>query len=76
VKLSIDVEAQRAKHGGRVKNVSACHGVGVYASDAHALFVDGVLAGPPRDHALRWYHAWAAERRDRRIAAARAAAPQ
>jgi methyl-CpG-binding domain protein 4 len=76
VKLSIDVEAQRAKHGGRVKNVSACHGVGVYASDAHALFVDGVLAGPPRDHALRWYHAWAAERRDRRVAAARAAAPQ
>lgn len=67
VKLSIDVEAQRAKHGGRLRNVSACHGVGIYASDAHALFVDGVLAGPPRDHALRWYHAWASERRDDRV---------
>ena len=64
VKLSRDVEAQRAKYGGRIKNVSACHGVGVYAADAHALFVDGVLAGPPRDHALRWYHAWAHERRE------------
>ena len=71
VKLSADVEAQRAAHGGRVKNVSACHGVGVYAADAHALFVDGVLAGPPRDHALRWYHAWAQERRERRLAAER-----
>ena len=65
VRLSKDVEKQRAAHGGRVKNVSACHGVGVYAADAHALFVDGVLAGPPRDHALRWYHAWATERRGR-----------
>lgn len=64
IKLSRDVQAQRAAHGGRIKNVSACHGVGVYAADAHALFCDGVLAGPPRDHALRWYHAWAAERRD------------
>ena len=64
VKLSRDVEAQRAKYGGRIKNVAACHGVGVYAADAHALFVDGVLAGPPRDHALRWYHAWAHERRE------------
>jgi len=71
VKLSADVEAQRAAHGGRIKNVSACHGVGVYAADAHALFIDGVLAGPPRDHALRWYHAWAQERRERQLAAER-----
>ena len=68
VKLSVDVEAQRSKNGGKIKNVSACHGVGVYAADAHALFVDGVLAGPPRDHALRWYHAWAHERRNARTA--------
>lgn len=69
IKLSIDVEAQRASNAGRkISNVSACHGVGVYASDAHALFVDGVLAGSPRDHALRWYHAWAIERRSRKSA--------
>jgi methyl-CpG-binding domain protein 4 len=70
IKLSIDVEAQRASNaaGRKISNVSACHGVGVYASDAHALFVDGVLAGSPRDHALRWYHAWAIERRSRKSA--------
>ena len=44
--------------------VAALHGVGVYAADAHALFVEGILGAPPRDHALRWYHAWALERRD------------
>ena len=68
IKLSVDVQAQRASNDGKISNVSACHGVGVYASDAHALFVDGVLAGSPRDHALRWYHAWAIERRGRRRA--------
>ena len=44
--------------------VSALHGVGDYASDAHALFVLRRVraSSPPRDHALRWWHAWALDR--------------
>ena len=44
--------------------VSTLHGVGAYASDAHALFCEGVLGVAPRDHALRWWYAWAIERRE------------
>ena len=53
--------------------VSTLHGVGAYASDAHALFCEGVLGVAPRDHALRWWYAWAIERREgeRRKAAER-----
>ena len=44
--------------------VSALYGVGDYASDAHALFVLRRVraSSPPRDHALRWWHAWACDR--------------
>jgi hypothetical protein len=45
-----------------VRDVSEFHGVGAYAADAHAMFCDGIIAAPPRDHALRWYHAFALER--------------
>ena len=53
--------------------VSQLHGVGAYASDAHALFCEGTLGVAPRDHALRWWYAWAIERREgeRREAAER-----
>ena len=44
--------------------VASLHGVGAYASDAHALFCEGVLGVAPRDHALRWWYAWAIERRE------------
>ena len=53
--------------------VSQLHGVGAYASDAHTLFCEGTLGVAPRDHALRWWYAWAIERREgeRREAAER-----
>ena len=40
------------------------YGVGDYTADAHALFVLRRVRpnAPPRDHALRWWHAWALER--------------
>ena len=46
-----------------------------YASDAHAMFCEGLMGVAPRDHALRWWYAWAVERResDRREAARRRA---
>lgn len=44
--------------------VASLHGVGAYASDAHALFCEGTLGVAPRDHALRWWYAWALERRE------------
>jgi methyl-CpG-binding domain protein 4 len=46
--------------------VAALYGVGDYTADAHELFVLGRAdeARPPRDHALRWYHAWALQRRE------------
>ena len=44
--------------------VSSLHGVGAYAADAHALFCEGILGVAPRDHALRWWYAWAIERRE------------
>ena len=55
------------------QKVSTLHGVGAYASDAHALFCENVLGVAPRDHALRWWYAWAIERREgeRRKAAER-----
>lgn len=52
--------------------VASLHGVGVYAADAHAMFCEGLMGVAPRDHALRWWYAWAIERREsRRRAAAR-----
>ena len=59
--------------GGVRAPVASLHGVGAYASDAHALFCEGVLGVAPRDHALRWWYAWAIERREgeRRRAAER-----
>ena len=53
--------------------VASLHGVGAYAADAHALFCEGTLGVAPRDHALRWWYAWAIERREgeRRQAAER-----
>ena len=59
--------------GGVRAPVASLHGVGAYASDAHALFCEGVLGVAPRDHALRWWYAWAIERREgeRRQAAER-----
>ena len=55
--------------------VASLHGVGAYASDAHAMFCEGLMGVAPRDHALRWWYAWAVERResDRREAARRRA---
>ena len=44
--------------------VASLHGVGAYASDAHAMFCEGLLHVAPRDHALRWWYAWAVERRE------------
>ena len=44
--------------------VASLHGVGAYASDAHAMFCEGLLGVAPRDHALRWWYAWALERRE------------
>lgn len=52
--------------------VASLHGVGVYAADAHAMFCEGLLGVAPRDHALRWWYAWAVERRDRARTAAAA----
>ncbi|EEH54052.1 uncharacterized protein MICPUCDRAFT_8530, partial [Micromonas pusilla CCMP1545] len=43
---------------------ASLHGVGAYASDAHAMFCDGLMGVAPRDHALRWWYAWAVERRE------------
>ena len=44
----------------------------VRKADAHAMFCEGLMGVAPRDHALRWWYAWAIERRDsRRRAAAR-----
>ena len=41
-------------------------------ADAHAMFCEGLMGVAPRDHALRWWYAWAIERREsRRRAAAR-----
>jgi len=54
--------------GGKfVRSVSEFHGVGAYAADAHAMFCDGVIAAPPRDHALRWYYAFALERESEKL---------
>ena len=50
-----------------VRSVSEFHGVGAYAADAHAMFCDGVIAAPPRDHALRWYYAFALERESEKL---------
>ena len=44
--------------------VASLHGVGAYASDAHAMFCEGLLHVAPRDHALWWCYAWAVERRE------------
>uniref|UniRef100_A0A7S0SND6 Uncharacterized protein n=1 Tax=Mantoniella antarctica TaxID=81844 RepID=A0A7S0SND6_9CHLO len=43
---------------------ASLHGVGVYAADAHAMFCEGLMGVAPRDHALRWWYAWAIERRE------------
>ena len=58
---------------GEPASVASLHGVGAYAADAHALFCEGTLGVAPRDHALRWWYAWAIERREgeRRQAAER-----
>ena len=54
--------------GGKfVRSVSEFHGVGAYAADAHAMFCDGIIAAPPRDHALRWYYAFALERESEKL---------
>ena len=37
--------------------VASLHGVGAYASDAHAMFCEGLMGVAPRDHALRWWYA-------------------
>ena len=44
--------------------VAQLYGVGDYTADAHRLFVLRRVraAEPPRDHALRWWHAWACDR--------------
>jgi methyl-CpG-binding domain protein 4 len=54
--------------------VASLHGVGAYASDAHAMFCEGLLGVAPRDHALRWWYAWALERRESERRERRAAA--
>jgi methyl-CpG-binding domain protein 4 len=54
--------------------VASLHGVGAYASDAHAMFCEGLLGVAPRDHALRWWYAWALERRESERRTRRAAA--
>ena len=43
--------------------VASLHGVGAYASDARDV-LRGLLHVAPRDHALRWWYAWAVERRE------------
>lgn len=60
--------AKSAQSGGEKKKpletVSGLYGVGDYAADAHELFILRRFSAhkPPRDHALRWYHAWILER--------------
>ena len=70
-----DVHIRERKDGPRRVGVAVAslHGVGAYAADAHALFCEGTLGVAPRDHALRWWYAWAIERREgeRRQAAER-----
>ena len=67
--------ARSGRRGPLRAPVASLHGVGAYASDAHAMFCEGLMGVAPRDHALRWWYAWAVERResDRREAARRRA---
>ena len=70
---SEETDTNHSRRVGEPVGVASLHGVGAYAADAHALFCEGTLGVAPRDHALRWWYAWAIERREgeRRQAAER-----
>ena len=73
LKASEETDKDGPRRVGEPASVASLHGVGAYAADAHALFCEGTLGVAPRDHALRWWYAWAIERREgeRRQAAER-----
>ena len=64
VKLSRDVQTQRAAHGGRIGNVSACHGVGVSRRRRARVDLRRRLAGPLAITRCAGTTPWAAERRE------------